>query len=130
MVSSSHPAEAVALKKWHNVPSGKSEKPVVFQDTIVDIPPEVPRDHIIWSLFCFAYSNIFCLGLAALICSIKARDRKAAGDLNRARRHGRIAYWLNIIATILTVSLIVTLIVVSIYEPVLLWYIYRIYKTV
>uniref|UniRef100_A0A8C7Y8I7 Uncharacterized protein n=1 Tax=Oryzias sinensis TaxID=183150 RepID=A0A8C7Y8I7_9TELE len=39
-------------------------------NTIV-LQAEPPRDHIIWSLCCFLYSNPLCLGLAALIFSIK-----------------------------------------------------------
>lgn len=41
------------------------------QYTTVNIPAEPPKDHIIWSLCCFVYSNPCCLGLAALIFSIK-----------------------------------------------------------
>uniref|UniRef100_A0A3P9LID9 Uncharacterized protein n=1 Tax=Oryzias latipes TaxID=8090 RepID=A0A3P9LID9_ORYLA len=49
---------------------------------------EPPKDHIIWSLCCFLYSNPLCLGLAALIFSIKSRDRKIVGDLEGARHYG------------------------------------------
>ncbi|KAK2842585.1 hypothetical protein Q5P01_012785 [Channa striata] len=38
---------------------------------VVHIGTEPPKDHVIWSLFSFVYANIFCLGLAALIFSIK-----------------------------------------------------------
>ncbi len=41
------------------------------QYTTVNMPAELPKDHIIWSLLCFVYSNPCCLGLAALIFSIK-----------------------------------------------------------
>lgn len=39
--------------------------------TVVNIPAEPPKDHIIWSIICFSYHNICCLGLAALIYSFK-----------------------------------------------------------
>ncbi|KAI4825708.1 hypothetical protein KUCAC02_021379, partial [Chaenocephalus aceratus] len=71
----------------------------VVQCTPVSVPPEPPRDHIIWSLCCLFYSNPCCLGLAALIFSIKARDRKVVGDMEGARRYGSTARCLNICAT-------------------------------
>uniref|UniRef100_A0A671UCC2 Uncharacterized protein n=1 Tax=Sparus aurata TaxID=8175 RepID=A0A671UCC2_SPAAU len=64
-------------------------------------PAVPPKDHIIWSLCCFVYSNPLCLGLAALIFSIKARDRKVAGDLEGARLYASTAHCLNIWATVL-----------------------------
>uniref|UniRef100_A0A3P9P962 Uncharacterized protein n=1 Tax=Poecilia reticulata TaxID=8081 RepID=A0A3P9P962_POERE len=39
--------------------------------TVVNIPAELPNNHIIWSLISFVYGNLLCLGLAALIFSIK-----------------------------------------------------------
>uniref|UniRef100_A0A3P9I1Z7 Uncharacterized protein n=1 Tax=Oryzias latipes TaxID=8090 RepID=A0A3P9I1Z7_ORYLA len=65
---------------------------------------EPPKDHIIWSLCCFLYSNPLCLGLAALIFSIKSRDRKVVGDLEGARHYGATARCLNIAATIIVRS--------------------------
>ncbi|XP_010775386.1 dispanin subfamily A member 2b-like, partial [Notothenia coriiceps] len=79
----------------------------VVQYTTVSVPPEPPKDHIIWSLCCFLYSNPFCLGLAALIYSIKARDRKVVGDMEGARHYGSTAQWLNISATVLGSIMIV-----------------------
>ncbi|XP_074490043.1 dispanin subfamily A member 2b-like [Sebastes fasciatus] len=79
-----YPIERVPLQgrrvELHGQPGG----PTVVQCTTVNISTEPPKDHIIWSLLCFMYSNHFCLGLAALIFSIKARDRKVAGDLEGA----------------------------------------------
>uniref|UniRef100_A0A3P9I233 Uncharacterized protein n=1 Tax=Oryzias latipes TaxID=8090 RepID=A0A3P9I233_ORYLA len=60
------------------------------------VPPIREGDHIIWSLCCFLYSNPLCLGLAALIFSIKSRDRKVVGDLEGARHYGATARCLNI----------------------------------
>ncbi|XP_024120132.1 dispanin subfamily A member 2b isoform X2 [Oryzias melastigma] len=82
------------------------------QHTIV-LQSEPPRDHIIWSLFCFFYSNPFCLGLAALVFSIKSRDRKIVGDLEGARHYGSTARCLNIAATI--IACITAVILIAVY---------------
>ncbi|XP_062277082.1 dispanin subfamily A member 2b-like [Scomber scombrus] len=80
----------------------QSSAPTMVQFTTVNITTEPPQDHIIWSLCCLVYLNPFCLGLAALIYSIKARDRKVVGDLEGARHYGSTARCLNIISTVLT----------------------------
>ncbi|KAJ0029052.1 hypothetical protein NQD34_004049 [Periophthalmus magnuspinnatus] len=73
---------------------------------------EMPRDHLIWSLFNFLYCNPFCLGLAALISSVRARDKKVMRDIEGARTHGKTAWNLNIISTgllcLITVITIIT----------------------
>ncbi|KAI3370610.1 hypothetical protein L3Q82_007173 [Scortum barcoo] len=80
---------------------GQPGPSALVQYTTVNINSDPPKDHIIWSLCCFVYSNLCCLGLAALIFSIKARDRKMAGDLDGARHYGSTARCLNIAATVL-----------------------------
>ncbi|XP_034031890.1 interferon-induced transmembrane protein 1-like [Thalassophryne amazonica] len=79
--------------------------PVLYQHTAVNISTELPKDHIVWSLCCFFYSLnsgfCCCLGLAALIFSVKARDRKMVGDLEGARHYGKTAAGINIASTIL-----------------------------
>uniref|UniRef100_A0A3P9MPN3 Uncharacterized protein n=1 Tax=Oryzias latipes TaxID=8090 RepID=A0A3P9MPN3_ORYLA len=76
---------------------------------------EPPKDHIIWSLCCFLYSNPLCLGLAALIFSIKSRDRKVVGDLEGARHYGATARCLNIAATIIVcLTVIIAIVVVAV----------------
>uniref|UniRef100_A0A671UDD3 Uncharacterized protein n=1 Tax=Sparus aurata TaxID=8175 RepID=A0A671UDD3_SPAAU len=77
MNSAGYPREAVPLQGRYDGFPGHSEP---------------PKDHIIWSLCCFVYSNPLCLGLAALIFSIKARDRKVAGDLEGARLYASTAH--------------------------------------
>ncbi|CAH2326273.1 interferon-induced transmembrane 5 [Pelobates cultripes] len=47
--------------------------------TITSFGPPI-RDHLVWSIFNMAYLNICCLGLLALVFSIKSRDRKLNGD--------------------------------------------------
>ncbi|XP_037622736.1 dispanin subfamily A member 2b-like [Sebastes umbrosus] len=101
-----------------NVPSqrtydGQHGGPTTVQYTTLNIETEPPKDHIIWSLLCFMYSNPCCLGLAALIFSIKARDRKVAGDLEGARQYGSTARCLNIWATVL-VSIVVLIAIITI----------------
>uniref|UniRef100_A0A3P9LIH9 Uncharacterized protein n=1 Tax=Oryzias latipes TaxID=8090 RepID=A0A3P9LIH9_ORYLA len=79
-------------------------------NTIV-LQAEPPKDHFIWSLCCFLYSNPLCLGLAALIFSIKSRDRKVVGDLEGARHYGATARCLNIVATIIVCLTVIIAIV-------------------
>ncbi|XP_029290363.1 dispanin subfamily A member 2b-like [Cottoperca gobio] len=81
------------------------------QYTTVNISTEPPKDHIIWSLSNFVFVNVFCLGLVALIFSIKL-DRKVAGDLEGARRHGSTAKYLNISATVLTSTIVLIYIII------------------
>ncbi|KAM3870153.1 dispanin subfamily A member 2b-like [Diretmus argenteus] len=64
-------------------------------------PP--PRDYIVWSIFSLVYFNPCCLGLVALYYSVKARDRKTAGDLEASRKFGSKAGWFNKVSLILGV---------------------------
>ncbi|XP_071402012.1 dispanin subfamily A member 2b-like [Centroberyx affinis] len=98
-----HESEFVPMKER------RDEGPAVVQYTTVriDRTEPMPRDHIIWSLCCLLYANPLCLGLAAFCYSIKARDRKVAGDLEGARKHGSNALCLNILALILVVIMII-----------------------
>uniref|UniRef100_UPI003AB0977F dispanin subfamily A member 2b-like isoform X3 n=1 Tax=Centroberyx gerrardi TaxID=166262 RepID=UPI003AB0977F len=98
-----HQSEFVPMKE------SRYEGPAVAQHTTVriDRTEPLPRDHIIWSLCCLLYANPLCLGLAAFCYSIKARDRKVAGDLEGARRHGSTALCLNIFALILVVIMVI-----------------------
>ncbi|XP_076588109.1 dispanin subfamily A member 2b-like [Chaetodon auriga] len=108
-----HPAEAVPMQGRYDGLPGQPGAATVVQCTTVNINSEPPKDHIIWSLCCFVYSNPCCLGLAALIYSIKARDRKVAGDLNGARHYGSTARCLNIWATVLgSIISIISLVVI------------------
>uniref|UniRef100_A0A669ECF9 Uncharacterized protein n=1 Tax=Oreochromis niloticus TaxID=8128 RepID=A0A669ECF9_ORENI len=103
-----YPTEAVPLQGMSY--DGLPGQPGVVQHTAVNITAgqqvitESPKDHIIWSLCCFVYLNPCCLGLAALIYSIKARDRKMVGDVDGARRYGSTAQSFNIVATIIVTT--------------------------
>uniref|UniRef100_A0A3Q1K9E4 Uncharacterized protein n=1 Tax=Anabas testudineus TaxID=64144 RepID=A0A3Q1K9E4_ANATE len=96
------PAESVPLQmeRYDRAPA-QPGGPTMTQYTVVNVNTEPPKDHIIWSLCCFVYSNPFCLGLAALIFSIKSRDRKTAGDLEGARHYGSTALCLLLCVVIL-----------------------------
>ncbi|XP_026032841.1 interferon-induced transmembrane protein 3-like [Astatotilapia calliptera] len=108
------PAYVPMQVRTYDGPSGQPGGSVLVQHTSVNIVTEPPKDHIIWSLLCFAYLNPCCLGLAALIYSIKARDRKVAGDLEGAQHHGFIARGLNIAATVLfVIVLMIFFIIIS-----------------
>uniref|UniRef100_A0A8C5AUU1 Uncharacterized protein n=1 Tax=Gadus morhua TaxID=8049 RepID=A0A8C5AUU1_GADMO len=82
------------------LPLAKPGSPGYTVVTIVN-PVEHPRDYVVWSIFSFFYGNTFCLGLAALIFSIKARDMKVTGDLQRARGYSKWALGLNVAALII-----------------------------
>ncbi|KAK1187201.1 IFM5 protein, partial [Pygoscelis papua] len=58
-----------------------------------------PRDHLVWSIFNTIYMNFCCLGFVALAFSVKARDRKVAGDVEAARRFSSKARCYNTLAT-------------------------------
>ncbi|NXE29309.1 IFM5 protein, partial [Ardeotis kori] len=66
-------------------------------------PP--PRDHLVWSIFNTIYMNFCCLGFVALAFSVKARDRKVAGDVEAARRFSSKARCYNALATAASVVL-------------------------
>ncbi|XP_071402009.1 dispanin subfamily A member 2b-like [Centroberyx affinis] len=102
-----HQSELVPMKESRH--EGQPAGPAVVQYTTVrvDHTEPLPRDHIIWSLCCLLYANPLCLGLAAFCFSIKARDRKMAGDLEGARKHGSTALCLNIFTLILVVIMII-----------------------
>uniref|UniRef100_A0A3Q3CMP5 Uncharacterized protein n=1 Tax=Haplochromis burtoni TaxID=8153 RepID=A0A3Q3CMP5_HAPBU len=65
------PAYVPMQARTYDGPSGQPGGSVLVQNTSVNIVTEPPKDHFIWSLLCFAYLNPCCLGLAALIYSIK-----------------------------------------------------------
>ncbi|MGH0127210.1 UNVERIFIED_CONTAM: hypothetical protein FKN15_074545 [Acipenser sinensis] len=82
------------------------EDQVVCSPAVVNMgPPIYPqvRDHIVWSVFNTIYMNFCCLGFAALVFSIKSRDRKVVGDLEGARHYGSTARCLNVTALVLTI---------------------------
>uniref|UniRef100_A0A3P9LIB5 Uncharacterized protein n=1 Tax=Oryzias latipes TaxID=8090 RepID=A0A3P9LIB5_ORYLA len=94
---------------------GADGQPIRRGHNTIIIQTEPPRDHIIWSLCSFFYFNPLCLGLAALIFSIKSRDRKVVGDLEGARHYGATARCLNIAATIIaSITVIIVIIVYAV----------------
>uniref|UniRef100_A0A3B3X4I8 Uncharacterized protein n=1 Tax=Poecilia mexicana TaxID=48701 RepID=A0A3B3X4I8_9TELE len=110
-----YPAETITLQdRRHEASPGQSEGPTGVQHTVVNVPTEPPNDYLVWALCSFIYGNIFCLGLAALIYSVKARDRKMVGDQVGARGHASTARVLNIAATVLTSLTFILCIVVPI----------------
>ncbi|XP_068168127.1 interferon-induced transmembrane protein 3-like [Antennarius striatus] len=65
------------------------------------VADEQPKDHVVWSIFNLVHFNPCCLGLVALIYSIRARDRKWVGDVEGARTYSKSARCYNIWATAL-----------------------------
>ncbi|XP_056243098.1 dispanin subfamily A member 2b-like [Seriola aureovittata] len=88
----------------YSVPPGQPGGSAAVQYTTVNVITEPPKDYIIWSLFSLVYSNPFCLGLVALIHSVKSRDRKMAGNLEGARSYGSSAFCFNIVANVLSAT--------------------------
>ncbi|XP_040264999.1 dispanin subfamily A member 2b-like [Bufo bufo] len=88
------------------------------QSTVVTIMPDGPpvRDHLIWSLFNTMYLNFCCLGLLALVFSVKSRDRKLYGDKNGAASYGSTARSLNIASTVLAILSVIILITIAIVQ--------------
>ncbi|XP_069760657.1 dispanin subfamily A member 2b isoform X1 [Narcine bancroftii] len=68
------------------------------------------HDHLPWSIFNFVYMNVCCLGLTAMIFSVKSRDRKVVGDVEGARHYGSTARSLNIAATVLGILIFIIII--------------------
>lgn len=96
-------------------PMGPKGQPMVQSSTVnVSTSREMPKDYFVWSLISVLNLNPCCLGLAALIHSVKARDRKVVGDVEGARSYGGTARTLNIIATVLgcLIGLIVFIVVI------------------
>ncbi|NXV80792.1 IFM5 protein, partial [Atlantisia rogersi] len=75
----------------------------------------LPRDHLIWSIFNTIYMNFCCLGFVALAFSVKARDRKVAGDVeaahhfsSKARCYNGLATAGSVVLPLLLVALVIT----------------------
>ncbi|XP_063145289.1 dispanin subfamily A member 2b-like [Candoia aspera] len=89
---------------------------IIIQPSSYQFPKAVSqplaRDFVVWSLFSFTTCNCCCLGLLALLFSIKSRDRKVVGDPEGAANYGKTARYLNIAA--MTVTIIVFFIVIFI----------------
>ncbi|KAI7803618.1 interferon-induced transmembrane protein 2-like [Triplophysa rosa] len=63
---------------------------------------EKGKDHMCCSVFNIMFCNCLFLGLAALICSLKARNKMNEGDMVGAQKCSRCACWTNTVAVILT----------------------------
>ncbi|NXI02899.1 IFM1 protein, partial [Pachycephala philippinensis] len=79
---------------------------------LLEEPPRPPRDHLVWSLCTTLYGNFCCLGLMALVFSVKSRDRKVLGDYSGAQSYGSTAKWLNIVALVIHIIIAIIVIVV------------------
>ncbi|XP_010220244.1 PREDICTED: dispanin subfamily A member 2b-like [Tinamus guttatus] len=89
-------------KPYTQLPDSLDMEPLPQGATVVPVPPAVlpatlpPRDFLAWSLGSLMYFNCCCLGLMAVIFSIKSRDRKMLGDHSGALSYGSTAKGLNI----------------------------------
>ncbi|NP_001079806.1 uncharacterized protein LOC379496 [Xenopus laevis] len=84
-----------------------------IQSTVVTINSEGPpvRDHLVWSIFNTLYFNFCCLGLLAMLYSVKSRDRKVMGDRSGAMSFAGTARGLNITATLLSILSCIVIII-------------------
>uniref|UniRef100_A0A803JKC7 Uncharacterized protein n=1 Tax=Xenopus tropicalis TaxID=8364 RepID=A0A803JKC7_XENTR len=75
------------------------------QSTVVNIQPseEPQKDHLVWSIFNLVYCNFCCLGLLALLFSVKSRDRKQFRDTSGAKHYATTSRSLNIATTVLSI---------------------------
>ncbi|KAG9475731.1 hypothetical protein GDO78_003898 [Eleutherodactylus coqui] len=88
---------------------------IQIESTKVTVASDKPpvRDHIVWSILNTVYMNFCCLGLVALIFSIKSRDNKLIGNQKGAKKYGGNARSLNIASSVLTVLwILITLIII------------------
>ncbi|KAF4081012.1 hypothetical protein AMELA_G00155890 [Ameiurus melas] len=93
-----------------NAPPGDGRGP----GTVVVVMPQHPPDYVVWSIASFIYGIPCCLGLVALIFSIKSRDRKMMGDLNGAKDYGSKAFCLNGVTLALTIVIIIIIILATV----------------
>ncbi|XP_043938607.1 dispanin subfamily A member 2b-like [Protopterus annectens] len=86
---------------------------------VISIEPSPPpvRDHFIWSLFSLTNFNVLCLGLLAVVYSVKSRDQKLIGNTTAARHYGKTAKQLNIGAMIGSLIVLAFLIYKMCYDP-------------
>uniref|UniRef100_A0A8C5WK00 Uncharacterized protein n=1 Tax=Leptobrachium leishanense TaxID=445787 RepID=A0A8C5WK00_9ANUR len=79
------------------------------QEIVVAIPASSFRikDHMVWSIFNTLYLNFCCLGLIALIYSVKSRDQKVIGNRMEAENYGSNARSLNIASTVASIFLLI-----------------------
>uniref|UniRef100_A0A8C5QVR9 Uncharacterized protein n=1 Tax=Leptobrachium leishanense TaxID=445787 RepID=A0A8C5QVR9_9ANUR len=102
-MNSSHNAQdCVPLTENNNVPGIASSQPLDTMVLMQSYCPDV-RDHLAWSIFNTTWMNFCCLGLLALVFSVKSRDRKLIGDKSAAISYGSTARSLNIAATVLSI---------------------------
>ncbi|XP_062895189.1 dispanin subfamily A member 2b-like [Mobula hypostoma] len=93
----------------------RSDQVSMAPRTVQVVPAVIPvHDHLPWSIFNLFYMNFCCLGLTAMVYSIKSRDRKVVGDIEGARQYGSTARSLNIAATVIGVISVVIILAVII----------------
>ncbi|XP_053093239.1 interferon-induced transmembrane protein 1-like [Pangasianodon hypophthalmus] len=86
--------------------------------TVVLSMPDHPPDYVVWSIASLYYGNPCCLGLVALIFSMKSRDRKLMGDMTGAKMYGSNACCANGFALALfIISTIIFIVLVVYFKP-------------
>eukprot|EP00079_Xenopus_tropicalis_P016013 XP_004914274.1 PREDICTED: dispanin subfamily A member 2b-like [Xenopus tropicalis] len=99
--------ERVEMLQHQNIP-GPHCQSTVMTISATELPV---RDHLVWSIANTFCMNVCCLGLIAILFSVKSRDQKLIGNRTRAQNYGSIALALNITATVIYGIVIISLII-------------------
>ncbi|NWV82185.1 IFM1 protein, partial [Dasyornis broadbenti] len=107
------PGMQPSVPPYEALPAGVNMEDLPRSTTVmVEETPKPPRDHLVWSLFTTLYCNVCCLGLLALVFSVKSRDRKVLSDYGGAQSYSSTAKWLNIAALVINIIIVIIIIVV------------------
>ncbi|NWV26895.1 IFM1 protein, partial [Origma solitaria] len=107
------PGMQPSVPPYEVLPAGVNMEELPRSTTVLmEEQPKPPRDHLVWSLFTTVYCNFCCLGLLALVFSVKSRDRKVLGDYSGAQSYSSTAKGLNIAALVLNIITIIIVVTI------------------
>ncbi|XP_063145288.1 interferon-induced transmembrane protein 5 isoform X2 [Candoia aspera] len=96
------------LQPYRNSTDEEQNGPPALSPASRRLARDPPKDYVLWSLFNLLFLSGYCfccLSFAALVFSIKSRDRKVIGDPESAATYGKKARCLNIVAFILGIAI-------------------------
>jgi len=97
---------AQRMQNTHPYPPQTYAQSSTAPSVVVSLPSTVPyagiRDHLVWSIFNLI---LLCpvLGVVAVIFSALSRSAKSSGQWEEAKKHGQVAFGLNVAGTVLGV---------------------------
>ncbi|XP_007440579.1 dispanin subfamily A member 2b-like [Python bivittatus] len=100
-------AVCLDLQPYYDGADTERSGPAALHPDARRLAEEQPKDYVLWSLFNLFFLSFYCfccLSFAALVFSIKSRDRKVVGDPGSAAAYGKKARCLNIVAFILGIA--------------------------